>query len=132
MYTTDPVADLLTRIRNAGMARLEYLSIPASRLKIEIIMLLKEKKWIRDFKLVKDGKQGIIRVALKFQENGQPVIRQLERVSKPGRRVYVGWKKVPVVRRGLGTLILSTSRGVLDGSEAIKNRLGGEVLAKIW
>lgn len=132
MKVTDPIADLLTRIRNAGLARLEYLNVPASRLKIEIVMLLKENNWIRDFRLIKDNKQGIIRIALKLNKSGSTVIRGLQRVSKPGRRVYVGWKNIPVVRRGLGLVIMSTPRGVVAGRQAIAHRIGGEVLAKVW
>jgi small subunit ribosomal protein S8 len=132
MQVTDPIADLLTRIRNAGMARLETLSVPASRLKIEIVMLLKEHRWIRDFRLVQDSKQGLIEIKLNLNPNGESVIRKIQRVSKPGCRIYSGWKNIPVARRGLGLVIVSTSRGVLDGRQAIANRLGGEILAKVW
>lgn len=129
---TDPIADLLTRIRNASKAGHPWVEIPASKLKARISLVLKEKGYIKDFILIKDGKQGMLRLYLKYQEDGRPVIYTLERVSKPGRRMYVKSTDIPRVNNGLGIGILSTSHGVITDKDARKMQVGGEYLCKIW
>lgn len=129
---TDPIADLLTRIRNASKAGHPWVEIPASKLKARISLVLKEKGYIKDFILIEDGKQGMLRVYLKYQEDGRPVIYTLERVSKPGRRMYVKSTNIPRVNNGLGIGILSTSHGVITDKDARKMQVGGEYLCKIW
>jgi len=129
---TDPIADFLTRIRNASKAGHPWVEIPASKLKARISLVLKEKGYIKDFILIKDGKQGMLRLYLKYQEDGRPVIYTLERVSKPGRRMYVKNTDIPRVNNGLGIGILSTSHGVVTDKDARKMQVGGEYLCKIW
>jgi small subunit ribosomal protein S8 len=128
---TDPIADMLTRIRNAGQAGHRWADMPISKLKIEVARLLKESHFTYDFKVLDDGRHGVLRVYLKYHE-GQPVIRHLERVSKPGRRQYVSSGEIPRVRNGLGMAILSTSSGVLSDRAARKQGVGGELLALVW
>lgn len=128
---TDPIADMLTRIRNASLVGHRWADMPVSKLKVEVARLLSENHFVHDFKLLEDGEHGVLRVYLKYHD-GQPVIRHLERVSKPGRRRYVGADEVPRVRNGLGIAILSTSRGVLSDRGARKEGVGGEVLALVW
>jgi small subunit ribosomal protein S8 len=128
---TDPVADLLTRIRNAGSAGHRWVDMPVSKLKIEVTKILKENHFVYDHKVLDDGMHGVLRVYLKYYE-GTPVIRHLERVSRPGRRHYVGAGDIPRVRNGLGMAILSTSRGVLSGRNARKEGVGGELMALVW
>lgn len=129
---TDPVADLLTRIRNANMARHEKLDVPASKLKIELTRALKEKGFIKAYKVFKDKKQGIIRISLKQSEGQESVITGLKRISRPGRRVYVGKGDIPRVMGGYGIAILSTSRGIFTDDACRKEGIGGEVLCYIW
>ncbi|MFO7840578.1 MAG: 30S ribosomal protein S8 [Fidelibacterota bacterium] len=129
---TDPIADFLTRIRNACRAGHPWVEIPASKLKARISLVLKEKGYIKDFILIEDGKQGMLRLYLKYQDDGRPVIYSLERVSKPGRRVYVNNTDIPRVNNGLGIGILSTSHGVVTDKDARKMQVGGEYLCKIW
>ena len=129
---TDPIADFLTRIRNASKAGHPWVEIPASKLKARISLVLKEKGYIKDFILIRDGKQGMLRLYLKYQEDGRPVIYTLERVSKPGRRMYVKNTDIPRVNNGLGIGILSTSHGVITDKDARKMQVGGEYLCKIW
>jgi small subunit ribosomal protein S8 len=128
---TDPIADMLTRIRNAGQAGHRWADMPISKLKIEVARILKENHYVFDFKVLDDGQHGLLRVYLKYYE-GQPVIRHLERVSKPGRRQYVASGDIPRVRNGLGMAILSTSRGVLSDRGARQEGVGGELLALVW
>jgi small subunit ribosomal protein S8 len=128
---TDPIADMLTRIRNAGMARQRRVDMPVSKLKTEIARLLKENHYIHDFKLLDDGKHGVLRLYLKYYQE-KPVIRELKRVSRPGLRRYVAVDDIPRVRNGLGMAILSTSRGVMTDRTARVNRVGGELLALVW
>ncbi|KAB8037597.1 30S ribosomal protein S8 [Silvanigrella paludirubra] len=132
MYATDPIADMLTRIRNASSAGLKYTTIPASIIKIEITKILETEGLIRGFRLIKDNGQGKIKIAMKYSEVGQPVIRGITRVSKPGCRVYKGVEDLPKIRGGLGFAILTTPKGVLTSKTARKERVGGEVLAYIW
>lgn len=131
MSVTDPVADLLTRIRNACRAKHRRVDVPASSLKSAVVKILLEKKYISNFAVLTDGKQGILRINLKYQE-GKPVIQGLRRVSRPGLRQYRGKDELPRVLGGLGTVIVSTSRGVMTASQARKENIGGEVLAYIW
>jgi len=128
---TDPIADMLTRIRNATLAGHRWADMPVSKLKVEVARILSENHFVHDFKVLEDGRHGVLRIYLKYHE-GQPVIRHLERVSKPGRRRYVGADQIPRVRNGLGMAILSTSRGVLSDRGARKERVGGELLALVW
>ena len=130
---TDPIADMVTRIRNAVHARHPRVDIPASRFKAEVARILEEEGYVSGVKLVEaDGTGSTIRITLKYGPRGETVISGLERVSRPGRRVYLGRDEVPKVMGGLGTSILTTSRGVMSGREALKVGVGGEVLCNIW
>jgi len=131
MNMTDPIADMLTRIRNAIMARHTRVIIPASNVKIAIARILKEEGYIRDFEVAKDDPQGTIRITLRYVEK-RPVMSQLKRVSKPGLRVYTKRDAIPRVRGGLGTAILSTPQGVMTGRKAYQLGLGGEVICYVW
>ena len=128
---TDPIADMLTRVRNAGQARLRRVDMPVSKLKIEIAKLLKENHYIHDFKVLDEGKHDVLRLYLKYYQD-RPVIRELRRVSKPGLRKYVGVQEIPRIRNGLGMAILSTSRGVMTDRDARASKVGGELLAIVW
>ena len=128
---TDPIADMLTRIRNAGTATHRWVDMPTSKLKVQLAQLLKENSFIFDYKVMGEGVEETLRVYLKYYE-GKPVIRHLERVSRPGRRHYVGVKEIPRVRNGLGMAILSTSQGVLSDRIARKEGIGGELMAVVW
>nr|MDF9460099.1 30S ribosomal protein S8 [Bacillus pumilus] len=132
MVMTDPIADLLTRIRNANMVRHEKLEVPTSKIKREIAEILKREGFIRDVEYVEDSKQGIIRMFLKYGQNNERVITGLKRISKPGLRVYAKSNEVPRVLNGLGIAIISTSQGVLSDKEARAKQAGGEVLAYVW
>jgi small subunit ribosomal protein S8 len=132
MPITDPIADMLTRIRNANTARHERVLIPASKLKLEIAKVLKGQGYIQKYDLVDDKRHGQIRVHLRYGAEGVPVITGLRRISRPGMRVYVDAKRVPRVMGGLGVSVLSTSRGVLADREARRRGLGGEVLCHVW
>ena len=131
MNMTDPIADMLTRIRNAIMARHTRVLIPASNMKIAIARILKEEGYVRDFDVVKDNPQGTIRITLRYVEK-RPVLTQLKRVSKPGLRVYTRRDGIPRVRGGLGIAILSTPQGVMTGRKAYQLGLGGEVVCYVW
>jgi small subunit ribosomal protein S8 len=128
---TDPSADLLTRLRNAGTAGHRWVDMPVSKLKVEVARLLKENAFVFDFKVLDDGAHGLLRIYLKYSD-GSPVIRHLERVSKPGRRRYVGVNEIPRVRNGLGIAILSTPNGVLSDRVARQQGVGGELMALVW
>ena len=132
MVMTDPIADLLTRIRNANMVRHEKLEVPASNLKKEIAEILKREGFIRDAEVIDDNKQGIIRIFLKYGSSNERVITGLKRISKPGLRVYAKATEVPRVLNGLGIALVSTSQGVVTDKEARAKQLGGEVLAYVW
>lgn len=132
MVMTDPIADYLTRIRNANMVRHESLEVPASRIKKDISEILKREGFIRDYEVIEDDKQGIIRVFLKYGKNNERVISGLKRISKPGLRNYVKANEVPKVLNGLGIAIISTSNGVATDKEAREKAAGGEVLAYVW
>jgi small subunit ribosomal protein S8 len=129
---SDPIADLLTRIRNASRAEHEKVDVPASKLKLRIAEILKEEGFIKNFRLIEDSKQGTLRVYLKYGPGNERIISGLVRVSKPGRRVYVTRDKIPTVLGGMGVAILSTSKGVMTDREVRKQKLGGEVLAYVW
>ena len=133
MSMTDPIADMLTRIRNACGAKHRRVDMPVSKLKVEIARILKENNFIQDYKTLEaDTGRQTLRVILKYAQGGQPVIRELKRVSTPGLRKYVGVGEIPRVRNGLGMAILSTSQGVMSDRQARQTRTGGELLALIW
>ena len=132
MHITDPVADMLTRIRNAGSARHETVDIPNSKMKKAIAEILLEEGYIKSFQLIDDGTQGIIRVTLKYLPGKEKAIQGLRRVSKPGLRVYAGAEELPQVLRGLGIAIISTSKGIMTDKAARAEHVGGEVLAYVW
>ncbi|MCS6806239.1 MAG: 30S ribosomal protein S8 [Acidobacteriota bacterium] len=129
---TDPIADMLTRMRNGLKARHQRVDIPASRIKMEIARILREEGYIFNYKLLGEGAHKVLRVYLKYGPKGEAVISQLERVSKPGRRYYVSAQEIPRVRGGLGISILSTSQGVMTGREARRRNIGGEVLCSVY
>lgn len=128
----DPIADFLTRIRNACQAYHDEVSIPGSRLKTRLAEIMKDEGYIRDFTFVPDRRQGLLVVTLRYGEGGAPIIRGIRRESRPGRRLYVGSDKLPRVRNGLGTAILSTSRGLMTDRQARREKVGGEYLCSIW
>ncbi len=132
MSMSDPIADLLTRIRNAGRARLKSVDIPGSRLKVEIVRVLKEQGYIRNYKFTKDNKQGMLRVYLKYDQKDVHALFSLERVSKPSIRSYTKCRDIKPVLNGMGIAILSTSRGIMTDRQARKENVGGEVLCRIW
>jgi len=123
---------MLTRIRNAGKAGFDKVDIPASRMKISLARIFKDEGFIKNYKVIKDNKQGILRVYLRYDDQNQPLIQRIERVSKPGRRVYAGCEELPKVQGGLGVAVISTSKGVMTDRQARKLRVGGEVLCQIW
>ena len=133
MSMTDPIADMLTRIRNGIQSHHERVELPASKLKVEIARILKTEGFIRNYNLAqKEEAQGTLRIELKYAPNGEPVIHGIERISRPGRRVYRNKQEIPSVLGGLGLAIVSTSKGVLSGQEAVKSGVGGEVLCQVW
>lgn len=132
MSVSDPVADMLTKVRNAVIARHEKVDIPASKLKLEIIKILKNEGYIKNFKKVSQDGENNIRVFLKYDENEKPVIHDIQRVSTPGRRVYAGYKDLPRVHNGYGTVIVSTSIGVTTGKKAQEKQIGGELICTVW
>ena len=132
MSVSDPVADMLTKIRNAGMAKHEKVDIPTSKLKLEIVKILKTEGYIKNFKKVSNEGSNTIRVFLKYDEDAWPVIHGIEKVSKPGRRVYTGYQNMPRVLNGYGTLIVSTFQGVTTGKKAAEKKVGGEIICTVW
>ena len=132
MKITDPIADMLTRIRNAGSARHETVDIPNSKMKKAIAEILLEEGYIKSFQLIDDGTQGVIRITLKYLPGKEKAIQGLRRVSKPGLRVYAGADELPQVLRGLGIAIISTSKGIMTDKKARAQHVGGEVLAFVW
>lgn len=132
MTMTDPIADMLTRIRNANSAKHTSVDVPASNMKKAIAQILFDEGYISSFEEIKDDKQGIIRITLKYDENGQRVISGLKRISKPGLRIYVSKDELPQVLNGLGIALISTSKGIKTDKYARKENLGGEVLAYVW
>ncbi|MFH1091781.1 MAG: 30S ribosomal protein S8 [Pseudomonadota bacterium] len=132
MSMTDPIADLLTRVRNAMIARQERVDMPASKIKASIARILKEEGFVKNYKVIKDNKQGVLIIFLRYNENNKPVIQGLKRESRPSRRVYVKAEAIKSVLSGLGLGILSTSKGVMSDREAKRQNLGGEFLCSIW
>lgn len=132
MQITDPIADMLTRIRNANSAKHETVDIPASNMKKAIAEILNEEGYIKNYQVIEDDKQGVIRIALKYGPSKEKVISGLKRVSKPGLRIYAGADELPRVLKGLGIAIISTSKGIMTDKKARKENIGGEVLAFVW
>ena len=129
---TDPVADMLTRVRNANTAHREQVDIPHSKIKEEIVKLLKKEGFIKDYQVIQTKAQGVLRVFMKYGENREKVISGIRRISKPGLRVYVPMEKIPRIFGGIGTVVMSTPRGIMTGKQAKKNGLGGEIMAYVW
>ena len=132
MTMTDPIADMLTRIRNANVVKHETVDVPASNIKKEIARILLEEGFVRGYDVIEDGKQGIIRIQLKYGQSGERVISGLKRISKPGMRVYAANQEIPKVLNGLGISIISTSKGILTDKQARKENVGGEVICYVW
>ena len=132
MHITDPIADMLTRIRNASSAKHDTVDVPASNMKKAIAQILLDEGYIKNFQLIEDGTQGVIRISLKYLPGKEQVIKGLRRVSKPGLRVYAGTEELPRVLKGLGIAIVSTSKGVMTDKAARAQHVGGEVLAFVW
>lgn len=132
MSMTDPISDLLTRIRNALLAKHDRLDVPSSKLKTNLMALLKQEGYIDDFETIDNEPQNILRVYLRYNRNGIPALRRLSRVSKPGRRVYRGADDIKPVLNGLGTAIVSTSKGLLTDRQAREMRVGGEIICELW
>jgi small subunit ribosomal protein S8 len=132
MTMTDPIADMLTRIRNANVVKHETVDVPASNMKKELSRILLEEGFIRGYDVIEDGKQGIIRIQLKYGQAGERVISGLKRISKPGMRVYAANQEIPKVLNGLGISIISTSKGILTDKQARKENVGGEVICYVW
>ena len=128
----DMIGDFLTRVRNAGMAKHEKVDVPSSNMRVGVAKVLQDAGYIRSYKTAKDGKQGVMRVYLRYDKKGQHMIAKINRVSRPGKRIYVGVDTVPKVRSGYGLAILSTNKGVVSGEQAIKENIGGEVLCQVW
>ena len=132
MSASDPVADMLTKVRNAAMARHEKVDVPASKLKLEIVKILKTEGYIKNFKKVQEDGKNILRIFLKYDDDNNPVIHGVKKISTPGRRVYSGYKDLPRVFNGYGTIIVSTSSGVTTGKKATEKMVGGELVCTIW
>lgn len=132
MSASDPIADMLTKVRNAVQARHEKVDVLTSKMKLEIVKILKTEGYIKNFKKVQEEGHGVIRIFLKYDEANSPVIHGIEKVSTPGRRVYSGYKELPRVYNGYGTLIVSTSAGVTTGKKAAEKMIGGELICKVW
>ena len=132
MSASDPVADMLTKVRNAAMARHEKVDVPASKLKLEIVKILKTEGYIKNFKKVQEDGKNILRIFLKYDDDNNPVIHGVKKISTPGRRVYSGYKDLPRVYNGYGTIIVSTSSGVTTGKKATEKQVGGELVCTIW
>lgn len=132
MSVSDSIADMLTRIRNGIIARHDFVLVPSSRMKLAIAKIIKEEGFISDYEVLKGKPHRVIKIHLKYDEQNQPIISGLERVSKPGLRIYLGQKEIPRVYGGLGTAILSTAKGVMTGQQAWKRGVGGELLCYIW
>lgn len=132
MSMNDPIADMLTRIRNGGMAGHRRIDMPVSKIKIDLARILTENHFIHGYKVLDDGRHGLIRIYLKYTDEERPVIRSLRRISRPGLREYVGADSIPRVRSGMGIAILSTSKGVMTDREARSQRVGGEILATVY
>ena len=132
MSASDPVADMLTKVRNAAMARHEKVDVPASKLKLEIVKIFKTEGYIKNFKKVQEDGKNILRIFLKYDDENNPVIHGVKKISTPGRRVYSGYKDLPRVYNGYGTIIVSTSAGVTTGKKATEKMVGGELVCTVW
>lgn len=132
MGMTDPVADMLTRVRNASGAKFAKVDIPSSKLKVQIARIFKDEGYIKNFKVIKDNRQGILRIYLRYDEKNREVIQRVVRVSRPSRRVYARNDAIPKILNGLGISVLSTSRGILTDREARKQGVGGEIMCSVW
>jgi len=132
MSVSDPIADMLTKIRNANMARHEKVDIPTSKLKLEIVKILKTEGYIKNFKKIQTEGKNLIRIFLKYDEENNPIIHGLSKVSKPGRRVYTGYRDMPRILNGYGIMIVSTSDGVITGRKALEKQVGGELICTVW
>ena len=132
MSASDPVADILTKVRNAAVARHEKVDIPASKLKLEIVKIMKTEGYIKNFKKVQEDGKSVIRIILRYDDSNNPVIHGVKKISTPGRRVYSGYKDLPRVFNGYGTIIVSTSSGVTTGKKASEKMVGGELICSIW
>mgnify|MGYP003595315145 FL=1 len=132
MSVSDPIADMLTKIRNASSARHEKVDIPTSKLKLEIVKILKTEGFIKNFKKIQTEGSNVIRIFLKYDDANDPILHGVEKVSRPGRRVYSGYKELPRVFNGYGTLIVSTSEGVTTGRKAVEKKVGGELICTVW
>jgi small subunit ribosomal protein S8 len=132
MSVSDPIADMLTKIRNASMARFEKVDIPTSKMKLEIVKILKTEGFIKNFKKITQEGKNFIRIFLKYDEENSSIIHGIDKVSKPGRRIYSGYKDMPRIYNGYGTLIVSTSSGVTTGRKAVEKKVGGELICKVW
>ncbi|HUX37115.1 MAG TPA: 30S ribosomal protein S8 [Rectinemataceae bacterium] len=132
MSVSDPIADMLTKVRNASMARHEKVDISTSKLKLEIVKILKTEGYIKNFKKIQADGSNVIRVFLKYDDANEPVLHGIEKVSRPGRRVYSGYKELPRVHNGYGTIIVSTSGGVTTGRKAVEKQMGGELICSVW
>ncbi len=132
MAMSDPIADMLTRVRNAGKAKFNSVDIPGSKMKFELAKLLKEEGYIRNYKFIKDNKQGILRVYLKYNEKQEHSILRIDRVSKPSKRVYMKGRDIKPVYNGLGISVLSTSKGIMTDKHARKDNIGGEIICNVW
>ncbi len=130
--TSDPVADMLTRIRNSCLARHEFVQIPASKMKLAVAKILKEEGFITEYEVLRGKPQRVLKVILKYDKSRNPLISGLERVSKPGLRIYVGSQEIPRIYGGLGISIVSTSKGLMTGKQAWRNKIGGELLCNVW
>jgi small subunit ribosomal protein S8 len=132
MPVTDPLADMITRIRNANMAKHTKVDMPASKMKISLAKILKEEGYVKNYKLIKDRNFGLLRIYLKYDASNESIITGLKRLSKPGRRVYVNTREIPPVLNGMGIAVLSTSKGIMSDREAKKQNVGGELLCSVW
>ncbi|MDD2499359.1 SSU ribosomal protein S8P [Trichlorobacter thiogenes] len=132
MSMTDPIADMLTRIRNANMVKLQKVDIPSSNVKVNIAQVLKQEGYIKNYKVIADNRQGVLRVYLKFIDEKDPVINEITRISKPGSRTYVDSESIPTIKNGLGIAILSTSKGIMTDVSARQAGIGGELLCTVW
>ncbi len=132
MSMTDPIADMLTRIRNANMVKQQKVDIPSSNVKVNIAQVLKQEGYIKNYKVIADNRQGVLRIYLKFIDEKEPVINEIKRVSKPGSRTYVNSESIPTIKNGLGIAILSTSQGIMTDGTARQAGIGGELLCTVW
>ena len=132
MAVSDPVADMLTKIRNANREKFDRVDVPTSRLKLEVVKILKNEGYIKNFKKISQDSKNVIRIFLKYDDAMTPVIHGIQKISKPGRRIYSGYKRLPRVLNGYGTLIISTSTGVTTGRKAAEKKVGGELICSVW